>query len=219
MTQATNCKVNQTLKIFRKRKLLTVFDLASLLQRSLPTVRRRLKQWNTYTSYNRNGRYYALPDVPQFDSNGLWRYRGICFSQYGNLTRTVIHLVTNSPAGLAASETGELLGMQPRSFLSLFRDHPALRRKQHQGHYVYFAAEAAIRRKQIARRSKMTVPARQPSDVEAIAILVETIKHPQMSLEELCVQFKKKRYEITPQSVRNLFAYHGLPIKKTPRLP
>jgi len=107
MTQAINGRVNKTLKTFRRRKVLTVSDLALLMQCSLITVRRKLKQWNTYTSYNQNGRYYVLPDVPPFDSNGLWRYRDICFSQYGNLTQTVIHLVKNSPAGFAASEIGE----------------------------------------------------------------------------------------------------------------
>lgn len=219
MTQAINGRVNKTLKIFRRRKVLTVSDLASLMQCSLITVRRKLKQWNTYTSYNQNGRYYVLPDVPQFDGNGQWCYRGICFSQYGNLTQTVIHLVKTSPAGLAASEIGELLHIQPRSFLSLFREHPALTRKQFRRHYVYVAADATINRKQIDQRSKMTLHAHRPSDSEAIAILVETIKHPDLKIEELCAQLKTKKYNITPEVVRNLFAYHGLLIKKTPRLP
>ena len=219
MTQAINDRVNNTLKIFRRRKVLTVSDLASLMQCSLITVRRKLKQWNAYTSYNQNGRYYVLPDVPQFDSNGLWRYRDICFSQYGNLTQTVIHLVKNAPAGFAASEIGELLHIQPRSFLSLFREHPALTRKQFRRHYVYVAADATINRKQIEQRGKMTLHAQRPSDIEAIAILVETIKQPGLNIEKLCTQLKAKKYNITPETVRNLFAYHGLPTKKTPRLP
>ena len=136
MTQAINSRINKTQKIFRRRKVLMVSDLASLMQCSLITVRRKLKQWDTYTSYNQNGRYYVLPDVPQFDSNGLWCYRDICFSQYGNLIQTVIHLVKNSPAGRAASEIRELLHIQPRSFLSLFREHPDLRREKHQGCFV-----------------------------------------------------------------------------------
>ena len=219
MTQAINDRVNNTLKIFRRRKVLTVSDLASLMQCSLITVRRKLKQWNTYTSYNQNGRYYVLSDVPQFDSNGLWRYRDICFSQYGNLTQTVIHLVKHAPAGLTASEIGELLHIQPRSFLSLFREHPALTRTQFRRHYVYVAADATINRKQIEQRGKMTLHAQRPSDIEAIAILVETIKQPGLNIEKLCTQLKAKKYNITPETVRNLFAYHGLPTKKTPRLP
>ncbi len=219
MTKAINDRVDKTLKIFRRRKVLTVSDLASLMQCSLITVRRKLKQWNAYTSYNQNGRYYVLPDVPQFNVNGLWRYRDICFSQYGNLTQTVIRLVKNSPAGFAASEIEELLHIQPRSFLSLFREHPALTRKQFHRRYVYVAADATVNRKQIEQRGKMTLRAQLPSDSEAIVILVETVKHPELSIEELCVKLKAKKYDVTPETARNFFAYHGLPIKKTPDFP
>ena len=218
MSQAIHSRINQALKTFRRRKVLTISDLASMMHCSLITVRRKLKHWNTYTSYNQNGRYYVLPDVPQFDSHGLWRYRGICFSRYGNLTQTVIHLVKNAPAGLSAAEIGELLHIQPRSFLSLFRDHPALTRKQFRRHYVYVAADATINRTQIHQRRKMTSASSRLSDSEAIAILVEIIKHPDLNMEKLCTRLKTKKYNITPEAVRNLFAYHGLPIKKTPPL-
>jgi hypothetical protein len=216
MAQAINSRVNNTQKNFRRRKVLTVLDLASLMQCSLITVRRKLKQWDTYTSYNKNGRYYVLPDVPQFDSNGLWRYRNICFSQNGNLTQTVIHLVRNSSAGLATFEIGELLHIQPRSFLSSFREHHDLRREKHQGCFVYFSSDQTIYEQQKNQRLTMIRSAKLPSDIEAIAILVETIKHPMMSIEELCAELKKKRYQMLPETVRNLFAYHELSVKKTP---
>ena len=84
---------------------------------------------------------------------------------------------------------------------------------------MYVAADATIKGKQIEQRGKMTLHAQRPSDIEAIAILVETIKQPGLNIEKLCAQLKAKKYNITPEDVRNLFAYHGLPIKKTPRLP
>jgi hypothetical protein len=217
--QAINSRINKTQKIFRRRKVLMVSDLASLMQCSLITVRRKLKQWDTYTSYNQNGRYYVLPDVPQFDSNGLWCYCDICFSQYGNLTQTVIHLVKNSSAGLAASEIGELLHIKPRSFLSLFRDHRDLRREKHQGCFVYFSSDPTMYERQINQRLTMIRNAKLPSDIEAIAILVETVKTPDLEIEELCTLLKNKKYDITPEAVRNLFAYYGLSVKKTPHGP
>ena len=219
MTQAINDRVNKTLNIFRRRKVLMVCDLASLLQCSLITVRRKLKLWNVYTSYNQNGRYYALPNVPKFDGNGLWRYRDICFSQYGNLTQTVIHLVKNSPAGFTAAEIGELLHIQPRSFLSLFREHPELKRQKHQGCFVYFSSDRTIYEQQKNQRLEMIRGSILPSDSEAIALLVETIKHPELNIEQLCAQLKTQKYNVTPEAAQNFFAYHGLPIKKTPGLP
>jgi len=219
MRQAAAGRVDKTLSTFHKRKVLTVLDLASLMQCSLPTVRRRLKQWNTHTSYNHNGRYYVLPDVPRFDANGLWRWRDIFFSKYGNLTETLIALVRNSQAGLNAAEMAQLLGLSPRSFLSSFRRHPDLKREKHQGCFVYFSSDPTIHAQQKDQRSTMIRRAKLPTDSEAIAILVATIKHPDLNIEELCARLKTQKYDITPDVVENLFAYHGLSVKKTPHGP
>jgi len=208
--------IREVQKAFRARKVATVVELAHLLHCSVPTARRRLKQWKTFTSYNNNGRYYVLPDVAEFDVLGLWRYRGIGFSRYGNLSDTVIGLINNSQSGLDGVELGKLLGLQARSFLSPFRDHSALRREKHQGRFVYFASEETIYCQQKQQRVTMLRRATLPSDSEAIAILVERIKHPQLSIEQLCSNLNRRSFHICPEAVESLFAYHGLEVKKTP---
>jgi hypothetical protein len=111
---------------------MTLGEVAELIHSSIHTARRRLKTWQARNSYNHNGRYYTLPDVPAFDVNGLWRWRGVFFSQYGNLKQTVIELVRRAQAGLDAGEMRSLLGLDPRSFLSAFANHPRLRRDKAQ---------------------------------------------------------------------------------------
>jgi hypothetical protein len=203
---------------FEARKVMTVAELALQMRCSPRTVHRRLQAWQAIHSYNQNGRYYTLPSVPTFDSHGLWRYRDIGFSRYGNLTETLIGLVCHSPAGLSAAELGERLGMEPHSFLWLFRNHPALTREKHQGRFVYFTAESALGHRQREGRMIMDAHARRPSDREVIAILVETIKHPALSIEQLCRNLKRQGVAVTEQAVVNLLADHGLELKKTARL-
>jgi hypothetical protein len=205
----------KTLKAFRARKVLTIQELATLLQASLITARRRLKAWNAFTSYNKNGRYYVLPSVPVFDAHGLWRYRDIGFSRYGNLTETLIGLVRHAQAGLSATELGRLLGMESHSFLWLFRNHPALTRERLHGRFVYFAAEPALYRRQRNGRMSMEAQARRPSDREVIMILVEAIKHPDWSLEQLCRHLNRQGLQVAEQAVSDLFVAHGLDLKKT----
>jgi len=202
---------------FRARKVMTVVELALQMRCSSRTVHRRLQEWQAIHSYNKNGRYYTLPSVPAFDSYGLWRYRDVGFSRYGNLTETLTALVCHAQAGLSAAELGQLLGMEPHSFLWLFRNHPALTREKHQGRFVYFAAESALYQRQKEGRVIMDAGARHPSDSEVIAILVETIKHPELSIEQLCRHLKKQSIAVAEQAVVNLFAYHGLELKKTAR--
>ena len=64
---------------FRKKKVVTIQELINVLKKSIATVRRRLKKWKAFTSYNQNGRYYALPEIPKFNSFGLWKYRKVLF--------------------------------------------------------------------------------------------------------------------------------------------
>ena len=215
MAMIKNRVAQKARRTFRAQKVGTIDELADLLQCSVSTARRRLKLWKAHTSFNRNGRYYVLPDVVRFDADGLWRYRGIGFSRYGNLTQTVVHLVHDSKAGLGAGQLGRLLGLEPRSFLSAFRDHAALRRERHQGRFVYFAAAGEVFREQRQRRMAMGREAELPSDGEAVAILVERIKQPRSSVEELVVRLKAQSVRVSAQAVRNLFARHGLTEKKT----
>jgi hypothetical protein len=205
---------------FKKEKIVTVVLLASWLSCSVATARRRLKAWSAYTSYNRNGRYYTLPEIADFDDSGLWRYQGVFFSKHGNLKQTLVHLVTDSVHGLSGSELGELLGLQPRSFLSHFRDHPALYRENVRGRWIWFAADSKTREKQKQTRLAQVVAKgpRMPSDMAAVMILVDLIRHPNSGLEQIARRLKPKGLDIDVAAIRQLLAHHDL-LKKTVDFP
>jgi len=102
------------IKTFALKKVLTIAELTRLLVCSIITVRRRLKEWRAYTSYNKNGRYYTLPSIPKFNKRGIWTYKDIFFSRYGTLKNTIIALATKSKKGLTHSELEEIIGMNPK---------------------------------------------------------------------------------------------------------
>jgi len=199
-------------------KVITVIELAGLLNRSLKTARRRLKAWGAYTSYNHNGRYYTLPAVVEFDANGLWSWKGIHFSHHGTLKATVLALIEQSEAGLTTLELSRLLGLDAHVVLSLWCDHPGLRRDKWQGRFVYFSADCDTYRHQQAARGCLHGTAGLPSDAEAVAILAEAIRSPWLGAEELCQRLRAQCPSLTPVGVLNLFAFHGLTLKKTPPL-
>ena len=111
------------------------------------------------------------------------------------------------------------MGISVRSFLTALQKHPALKRKKIQGRYVYFSAVQQDYIKQKDYRAGMTRMKQLPSDFEAILILVETIKNPHLSIEELALKLKGNDCNVTPDSIRNLFTYHGLTVKKMPGAP
>ena len=201
-------------KFVRTKKVVTLAELALHLNCSRRTVQRRLADWQAIRSYNRNGRYYTLPDIPKFDAHGLWRYRGVFFSKFGSLPETFVELVAQSSAGLTASEAGELLGLRPSSFLWSLRDHQALRREKYMGRYVYLSSTPVRYQQQREQRWLMRGAAKQPTDCEAVAILIEKIKYPGLSHEELSRCLEKQKVLVDPQIIHDFFLRHNLAVKK-----
>jgi hypothetical protein len=207
-----------TTEEFRRRKVLTVRQLVELLGCSIPTVRNRLKRWRAHTSYNHNGAYYTLPAIPRFDEHGLWRYKSVGFSKHGNLKRTLLQLVRDSPAGLDAAEIGRLLGLPPRSFLSHFRNVPGLSRERLEGRFVYFCDEPEVfsRQRQSREQGMRKPPGELPSGSVAVAVLADLINHPDSTLHASSRRLARKGIEIPPPAIARLLDVHG--VKKNLRV-
>ena len=161
--------VASLLRRWRRKKVITLPELKEQLQSSLRTVRRRLRVWGALASFNYNSRFYTLPELPQFDEQGLWFHRDIGFSRHGHLPQTIVALVLQSPGGLTAAQLGQHLRLATRSFLWQFHQHPSLQREKYQGHYVYFAADPALAARQKAIRSAALASVPLPSAEETIA--------------------------------------------------
>lgn len=209
----------ETLKIFQKEKVMTIEQIAKNLKKSIPTTRLRLKQWHTITSYDKNGRYYVLPRVAKFDFHGLWSYKNIHFSKYGNLKDTLVNIVTNSSTGLDGATIGKILGLDQRSFLSSFAKLDSLHREKISGVFVYFSSEEVKYKKQISERIKSLGHKKNSPlpDAVGIIVLVNKIKHPKSSLSQLTKSLQNSGVPVTLSKVQDFFYYHGLQ-KKTPYL-
>ena len=205
--------IQEVFDIFKKKKVSTLDELLKFFKGSIATLRRRLKKWKTYTSFNQNGRYYTLPDTPKFDDYGLWRYRGVYFSKHGNLKKTLTYLVDTSKAGLSGSEMCVLLSLSENSFLSYFKNHLELRREKLIGKFIYFSMQPEIfKRQKREREQALKGSARMdlPTDTDSITILVELVKHPKDKVGRLTRRVRRKGLEITQGKVHNLLLFHGL---------
>jgi len=205
----------KVLQKFRRQKIITLDQLVKLLTCSVITARRRLKKWQTYTSINKNGRYYALPQIPVFDENDLWWYQTVLFSKHGNLTQTIVELIRASEKGLSAVEIAGIVDLAPNSsFLSRIKDVPGIRREKHQGRFIYLSERPEIYNQQKYRWTFSRSIADFPTDAQAIIILVQLIKHPGIGIEQLVGKVAKQDGRIDPGAVRRLLQFHGL-LKKT----
>jgi len=209
--------VKRVLHRFRAAKILSMGELMASLECSRSTVQRHLKTWGCLSSYNCNSAYYALPEVVAFDSRGVWRFGEARFSRYGNLTSTVIGVISDSEVGLSAAELGEVLGINAYSFISRFASHPRLTRKKLGGRYVYFCSESEVRERQRSARHQAEIRPRiaLPSDAEAVLIFAEMIRHPDKDVESVARRLEAQGVDVGPCRIGQLLDHHGLrPEKK-----
>ncbi|MBA7550890.1 hypothetical protein ES705_43419 [subsurface metagenome] len=142
----------ETINAFKQHKMLTIVPLCKLFHFSVASVRRRLKEWGALSSYNKSGRYYTIPSIPEFNKKGLWKHGGIFFSKHGTLKNTVIHLVQISRGGLSNYELEKILGVNPNSYLPQCKQLTGVKREKHKRQVVYFAADEELYRRQKQNR-------------------------------------------------------------------
>ena len=199
---------------FRQDKVMTIEKLMQLLQCSAITVRRRLKKWETFTSINQNGRYYTLPEIPEFDDNGLWKYRFALFSKHGNLKQTIIELVKGSEAGLSAADLSKIIEISSSSsYFSQIKQSHEIKREKHQGRFVYFSAASTKYRLQ-KRRIERQKTDDWPTDAQAVKILVHMIKNPDIEVDRLAIESAPPGERFDPLVVKQFLRFHDL-LKKT----
>lgn len=191
-------------------------ELAQALDYALITVRRLLNQIGYFRSYTHNGKWYILRASPQFNREGLWHYRGIGFSKHGSLTATITHLVGRSPAGLSARELAGELQHPCHAVLSILHKGGALDRSKVGGEFRYLSPQEQVNRQQRERLVLEEPPAASTSlsTPAAVLVLVEHLKNPGLSFEQLAVHLQQRQLTVTAESIRRFFAEHDL--KKTP---
>lgn len=203
-------------KDWKKKKLFVLGELLEMLDCSVVTVRRRLKEWNAISSYNKNGKYYTLSDIAQFDDNGLWFYRDIAFSNHGNLTQTISYLVRRSTAGLLGEDISEILRFNTYSILAKVIRKSSLIREKMFGKYIYFSDNKDIYSRQL--RERIILNEQQSvkllSDTVGVIVLVEFILNPELKLSEISRRLSNKGVNVTESLISNFFAYYGI-LKKT----
>jgi len=208
-------KTSALKKRFKKFKVLTLDQVSKMHQCSVRTVQRQFATLEVLRSYNRNSRYYTLPGIPKFNTDGIWGYQDIRFSKFGDLRKTVKQLILNSECGLSGSEIGDIVGLQPRSFMNHFREMDGIFRDKVSGVYVYFSNDLSLFAQQSSKRDQVG-SIKKISDALAVQLLIAYIKYPKLSEKELSDSLARdSSCVISPAMITDFLSFHNL-LKKTP---
>lgn len=208
----------QLVNLFEQKKCWTISQLSEQLDYAAVSVKRFLRQVGYSSSFTHNGKWYTLHGIPDFDEDGLWFYEGIGFSRHGNLKKTLLHLVTQSPLGLSAGQLSEKLSSPRYDVLNHMYKAGRIDRLKTPRGFVYLATDPGAKKQQIGRLQTFVSEQSKPGVLTAQAavyVLAEFIKHPQASFAELSRGVAKKQVMATPEMIAQLFEEHDL--KKTLR--
>jgi len=198
---------------------MTSDQLMELMKCSLRTLQRRLRQWCCHTSFNHNGRYYALPQVVQFDEYGIWEYQKVCFSRFGNLSKTVAGVIDEAEQGLTAGEVAQRLHVNVHGFLSQFAARSRFTREKFGGVFRYFSAHPT----RAGQQRKSCLASSPPpssfhlSDAAAVKLLLAWIDDPDADAAALSCILEQQHLRTSPEAVARFLNQHHLGEKKKPR--
>ena len=207
----------ELVKAFTAKEVMTLDEIQEVLGGvSAVTVHRRLKRLPYRSSYNFNGRYYALYEKSKCDRLGLWSNGDIRFSRDGSLTATVRRLVHESEAGLSQRELQEILGVRVQNVLMALLGRDEVTRRRTGGVFVYLHPDEETMHAQDERRQELIAarPESQTSLETVIEILLVLIRHPGSDEASVVRRLKNRSPPIGADAVRWVFRRYSLGQKR-----
>jgi hypothetical protein len=143
-------------QFFEKHKIATIDQLRSALgDPARCTIFRKLGDLQYLSSYSHRGKYYTLKSIARFTNQGLWSFRSVWFSRFGNLLQTSEAFVNHSDAGYSAAELKDILQVKTKHALTQLVREGRLQRETFDSVYVYLSAQKEVAGRQIKTRKAL----------------------------------------------------------------
>jgi hypothetical protein len=133
-------------KFLKRWKIATLAQLITAMDNpARSTIFRKLEQLEYLSSYSHRGKYYTLRSIARFNRLGLWDYRSVHFSRFGNLLDTAQAFIHDSEAGYTATELKDVLHVKTKHALTqLYRSGRIQRDRFFDSVYVYLSIEDPV---------------------------------------------------------------------------
>lgn len=207
--------------LYEQNKCYTINELCQKSDYSRRSIHRFLSELGYFSSFTHNSKWYTLATIPNFNKDGLWFYENIGFSKHGDLKKTIVHLINRSSQGVSANQLIEKLSIPCYAVLNHLYKNGSVFRCKNKNKFIYFSADEKKKRQQLNRwqffqreESKVTKSSTALIAQAAVYVLVEYIKHPHASFDELSAAVAESKIIAPAGEIIRFFEEHDL--KKTP---
>jgi len=212
--------VNDLINSFKEGRLIQTYaDLETKSGCKGRTLQRKIKTCKLLASYNKNSKFYTLPELVEFSDFGIWQYHGVLFSRQGNLYQTLVYLVNQSISGCTSGELSRIVHVKTDDALRILSNQKRLQRQKHNSYYVYYTID--YQGFQIQKNNRLSdfcsAPEQYlPEDKNIIiSVLVEIIHHDTLSVQSLLKELKKRQIETSEGQVNSIISHYNLKKKKS----
>ena len=180
------------------------------------TILRRLKEIGYQTSYDHNGKYFALTEFLNYDKSGLFEHKGIHFFKNGGLQELIIQEINSSEKGYNAEELSSKIKTRVGNQLRLFTKKGMIVRKKYSEAYIYFSIDETYQQKQISNRETVLKISSIPEDINVsnekitIKILLEILKNPDAEPHEIGKSLREGGLKITDSFILYIFEKYDI---------
>jgi len=209
-------EIEDIIQLFKENEIMTIEEMVQKTSHSKDTIFRRLREHGYHNSYNKNGKYYTIPELAVFDDEGFWRINDVYFSKFGGIKDTVNVLVENSEKGYTAEEINLKIGTRVSNHLKGFVQKGILIRRKYGALYIYFSTDKKRQKIQIDKREQQIITKNTPEFNEDIGIqkidnsqispvLIEFINDKKVTPEEVTDALEKKNIGTRKEIVDEIF--------------
>lgn len=207
---------SQLTQLFQNHRIMTLKQLQASVGRSRRTLFRDLSKVPSLSSYTHSGQYYTLESIAKFNSDGLWFFQGVGFSQHRTLKVTLIHKIHESQAGYMHQEISQLLRIRVHDTLrALVQSKKIQRQSLPNNVYVYLSADEQQAKQQLKQRMAVQGVGlvHLPSTDTRIEILAETIRYylrVEVDVEKLMPGLRHRGAQVSSEDIEAVLAFYEI---------
>lgn len=207
-----------------QKKVLSLQSIIDQSGSSERTTQRYLKALNGLTSYTHRGRFVTLSQMPRFDNNGIWFYRQIGFSKFGNSLDTIIGLINQSECGFAREELEAMLKIGISKQIQILVQRENIHRVKLGNKYLYLPESVMHNRKKrlkiIGDRQAEEHFEKEVQKTDLIALLKAVLIEKRIGIDIKSLKRISQKYSlrIPSKKIEALLLNYDLLEKKSPRV-
>jgi len=208
---------SQLNQLFKEHSILTLKQLQESVGRSRRTLFRELSKLTYLSSYTHAGQFYTLESIAQFNSDGLWFFQGVGFSQHRTLKVTLIHKIHSSQVGYIQKELSHLLRIRVHDSLRILVQSEKIQRQLLSNNvFLYLSVDEQRAKKQLNQRTVSAQAFGQinlPSTDVQIEILAESIRYylrVEVIAEKLTPGLRQRGVSVTSRDIEAVLAFYDV---------